>query len=99
MADKRDDQVRIRQFSKEGAGANDSEVVHVTRSGLREPIWLRVSLEPGAHCTFAYSTDGREFSPLGEPFRATPGRWIGAKIGLVCIGQRGYADFDWFRIE
>ena len=37
--------------------------------------------------------------PLGEPFVAGPGRWMGAKVGLVCVGEDGYADFDSFEVE
>jgi beta-xylosidase len=63
------------------------------------PLWLRASVEPGAMCSFSYSTDGEQFRTLGTPFRAREGRWIGAKFGLVCLGSGGHADFDWVRIE
>ncbi len=60
-------------------------------------VFLRVSVDDGT-CEFSYSTNGRRFEPLGEPFTAKPGVWIGAKVGLFSIGSgRGYADFDWFR--
>jgi hypothetical protein len=36
---------------------------------------------------------------LGDTFEARPGRWIGAKVGVVATGQDGFADLDWFRIE
>jgi beta-xylosidase len=63
------------------------------------PLWLRATVEEDARCTFSYSTDGNKFQPLGKPFDAGPGRWIGAKVGLVCSGEDGYADFDWFNVE
>jgi hypothetical protein len=61
-------------------------------------------VQPSAVCQFSYSNDGEEFEPIGQPFVAKPGRWIGAKVGLFCIApqesnSQGYADFDWFRIE
>jgi beta-xylosidase len=67
-------------------------------------VYLRVKISAGAVCNFSYSTDGRNYTPLGEPFTAKQGRWIGAKVGLFAsrIGQTreyGYADFDWFRFE
>ena len=67
-------------------------------------VFLQVEVRPGAVCQFHYSTDGEEFEPIGEPFTAKPGRWIGAKVGLFCTAPKntdptGYADFDWFRIE
>ena len=66
-------------------------------------IYFRVSVTKGAVCHFSYSTDGRNFTDVGEPFTAMPGRWIGAKIGLFCssttkTNDSGYADFDWLRI-
>ena len=62
-------------------------------------VWLRVEVQREAVCRFSYSTDGETFEPIGPPFTASPGRWIGAKVGLVCLGDSSYADFDWFRIE
>jgi len=58
-------------------------------------VFLRVSVNEG-RCEFSYSTDGKTFAILGEPFTAKPGVWIGAKVGLFSIG-RGYAEYDWFR--
>ena len=69
-----------------------------------DAVELRVAVRPGAVCQFSYSTDGEHFTPIGEPFTAKEGRWIGAKVGLFCVGDdgprdRGYADVDWFRVE
>lgn len=66
--------------------------------------YLRVSVQAGARCTFSYSTDGIKFNDAGTVFQATPGKWIGAKIGLFAIrdtqiNDSGSADYDWFRIE
>lgn len=55
-------------------------------------------------CRFSYSLDGHEYRPLGEPFQAREGRWIGAKVGMFCTrpaiatNDGGWADVDWFRI-
>ncbi|MBV8859562.1 MAG: glycoside hydrolase 43 family protein [Acidobacteria bacterium] len=67
-------------------------------------VYLRVKVSAGAVCDFSYSADGKTFAPVGEPFKAKQGRWIGAKIGLFAsrVGKTreyGYADFDWFRFE
>ncbi|HEX8142762.1 MAG TPA: glycoside hydrolase 43 family protein [Pyrinomonadaceae bacterium] len=69
-----------------------------------DTFYLRVKVSQNAVCNFSYSTDGNNFSPVGEPFTARKGKWIGAKVGLfaVRIGttrETGYADFDWFRVE
>jgi beta-xylosidase len=67
-------------------------------------IYFRVRVETGAVCTFSYSLDGNSFTAFGKPFKAKPGKWIGAKIGFYAlrngiINDAGYADIDWFRIE
>ena len=67
-------------------------------------IYLRVGISKSALCTFSISTDGQNFTEAGEGFRAVPGRWIGAKLGLYALGNErtndtGWADFDWFRVS
>ena len=67
-------------------------------------VYLRLTVQPGAVCSFSYSTNGHHFITVGQPFTAQPGRWKGAKMGIYCTrsGQTndaGYADFDWFRVE
>ncbi|MCD7710988.1 MAG: glycoside hydrolase 43 family protein [Porphyromonadaceae bacterium] len=54
-------------------------------------------------CSFAYSLDGKKFTPFGTPFIAKEGQWIGAKVGLFCTrtwesNDSGWLDVDWFRI-
>lgn len=67
-------------------------------------FYLRVKVSKGAVCQFSYSADGASFTPVGEPFRARQGKWIGAKVGLFAVRtgttrETGYADIDWFRVE
>jgi beta-xylosidase len=69
-----------------------------------DSLLLRVEVNSEAICQLSYSSDGKKFSVLGEPFTARAGRWIGTKVGLFCLAQRaakdsGYAEFDWFRFE
>jgi len=77
------------------------EVILKVSDGL---IYLRFSVSKGGICNFSYSFDGNVFKNAGDEFIATPGRWIGAKVGIFCTRESqtndaGYADFDWFRIE
>jgi hypothetical protein len=67
-------------------------------------FYLRVKVSQNAVCNFSYSVDGITFVPVGVPFTAQKGRWIGAKVGLFAVRtgktrETGYADVDWFRIE
>ena len=68
------------------------------------PVYLRVKVREGAECEFYYSTDGKNYSQVGNTFTAKRGRWIGAKVGIFAtrdgiVSEAGVADFDWFRIE
>lgn len=70
-----------------------------------DEVWLRVEVggEKGNVVTqFSYSTNGENFSEFGEEFKARPGGWIGAKIGIFASRptdnyDSGFADFDFFR--
>lgn len=67
-------------------------------------FYLRIQVKDGGICTFSYSTDGKKYQPIGEPFTARQGKWIGAKTGMFAMNkenktQRSWLDVDWFRIE
>jgi len=66
--------------------------------------FLKVEVDSQAVCTFSYSIIGKEFQHIGKKFTAVKGMWIGAKVGLFTINpnmaaSKGYADFDWFKVE
>lgn len=67
-------------------------------------IYLRVKVNEGAKCNWSYSFDNKNFVDAGTAFIATPGKWVGAKVGLYAvretqINDSGYVDVDWFRVE
>lgn len=69
-----------------------------------DTVFLRATVQRGAIVTFSYSEDGADFVTVGSPFHAEAGRWVGATIGLFALGaqapgERGYADYDWFRFS
>jgi beta-xylosidase len=69
-----------------------------------DTVYLRANVRAGAVVTFSYSMNGETFEPLGGPFQATAGRWVGARIGLFALGtssagEHGFADYDWFRFS
>jgi len=81
--------------------AEEREVAGVDTTNSR--VYLRVTVGGGATCRFAYSFDNQTFAPIGEPFKASGDRWIGAKVGLIVSAEpsaakTGYADFDWFHV-
>lgn len=92
----------VRELSRFAPSARQTIIYSPTVS--RE-IYLRVQVEAGGKCRFAYSLDGEKFTACGEPFQARQGKWIGAKVGFVCVEphaepavNRGWMDVDWFRV-
>lgn len=92
----------VRELSSFAPSARQTIIYSPTVS--RE-IYLRVQVETGGKCSFAYSLDGEKFTACGEPFQARQGKWIGAKVGFVCVEphaepavNRGWMDVDWFRV-
>jgi beta-xylosidase len=69
-----------------------------------DSVQLRVTVQEGADCAFAWSADGTNFAAIPVSFRARSSAWVGAKVGLFASGgtataaRRGHADFDWFRV-
>jgi beta-xylosidase len=87
------------------AGAAEVDAAAAAPLGRQHTsVRLRVSVTPGAVCQFAADVDGHGYTPVGAPFPATPGRWIGATVGLFATapestGRHGTAEFDWFRVR
>lgn len=78
---------------------NEKEVAGIALD--TNTIYLRVSVQKDDTYSFHYSLDGDTFCSFGESAAATPGRWVGAKVGIFCIGeqkreQTGHADFAYF---
>jgi beta-xylosidase len=64
-------------------------------------LYLRMSVASGAVASFAYSLDNVTFVPVGQPFTASKGRWVGAQVGLFSVGDKPGAsslDVDYFRV-
>lgn len=100
--------------------ANGAELVHgrntapadgnpdteAERVPLQRPsVRLRATVEDGGRIQFSYATADSDFEPIGGPFQAQQGHWIGAKIGLFAVQsagssvEDGHCEFDYFRIE
>ena len=72
------------------------------QEAIHEAIYLRMKVTDGK-LQFAYSTDGKHFTNVGDVFTMREGKWIGAKMGLVAAEPEGtnpcgWIDVDWFRI-
>jgi beta-xylosidase len=84
------------------AAEGGSEIVEDSVPCSGKTVVLAINVRAGAVCTFHYSLDGDRFVPLGKPFTARKGKWVGAKVALFSLSasgrpKTGYTDFDWFR--
>ena len=66
--------------------------------------FLRIVVGEGALCFFQFSPDGKKYHDIGNSFQATPGKWVGAKVGLFAsCGEESentkFADFEFFSID
>ncbi len=62
-------------------------------------VWFRAEVSDQAVCTFAYSLDGRVFTPLGGSFALGWNDYRGSRVGLCCYNddaEAGVLDVDWF---
>ncbi|MFD0836736.1 glycoside hydrolase 43 family protein [Mariniflexile aquimaris] len=81
------------------------EKVNVLERLKSNMAYLKVEVSaPNAMCQFSYSENGKDYKKIGKPFKAQPGKWIGAKVGIFCVSELevisgGYADIDWFKIS
>jgi Glycosyl hydrolases family 43/Pectinesterase/Beta xylosidase C-terminal Concanavalin A-like domain len=71
-------------------GGAETELARVDVQG---PVRLRVTVTPHAVARFSFSTGGA-FQPLGPPFVARPGKWVGAKVGA--FGSRAKVHLEPF---
>ena len=72
------------------------------QEAIHEVIYMRMKVYDGK-LQFAYSTDGKHYTNVGDVFTMREGKWIGAKIGLVAAEPQGtnpcgWIDVDWFRV-
>ena len=69
----------------------------VVKPGKFQKLWLRVTNDcmQNRH-QFWYSTDGKDFTPVDDPYPMRAGYWKGIRTGLYCYGQDGQAQFDYY---
>jgi beta-xylosidase len=101
---KKEDGIYLSYSTCKDANKGNAEKSEEVKKLSDSTIYLSVKVDTGAVCYFSYSIDGNNFNRMNKSFKAQPGQWIGAKIGIFCTSSikandSGYADFDWFRIE
>ncbi|MCF0190889.1 MAG: glycosyl hydrolase 43 family protein [Marinilabiliaceae bacterium] len=100
-----DEGILLTQNSCSEAKKRTSERINATDTchiASGDDVWLRVAVNKensDAVCRFAVSHDGKSYAPLGEPFKAKPGQWIGAKVGLFITRNTNSNDGGWIDID
>ena len=67
-----------------------------------EWCYLRLIMNDQQQGQFYTSSNGKRWTPFGEPFQAVAGYWTGAQVGLFCtrdnrtFNDAGWLDVDWF---
>lgn len=95
----------IKQTEAINAINGSVEIINFEKRLKTNMAYFKIEVEaPDGICQFSYSEDGKRFKKIGKPFKAKPGKWIGAKVGLFSISSQeatrgGYADIDWFNIS
>lgn len=94
----------ISQATAKDADKGNQETETAPIELKNKEFYLRVQVAENAMCSFSFSTDGKNFMPVGNAFKARAGKWIGAKVGLFFtrpgkFNDAGTADVDWFRFE
>ena len=100
---KKNDGVYIVQSENINADKNKNEIEISSMPVSGNEFYLKVKVSKGGICDLSYESE-KGSGQLLKTFKAKPGRWVGAKIGLFCTrtnitNDAGFADVDWFRIE
>jgi hypothetical protein len=75
----------------------DDRIV-ATLADVPPRVRASVNVADDGQCTFRYAAADGEWRRIGEPYQATEGHWIGARVGLFCrAAADAYADFTYFR--
>ena len=87
-------------FMAQGDDNGEEELWSISLEDTTD-ISLRVKVGGTANCSYSFSQNGIDFQAIPvEPFIASEGRWVGAKVGMFCSGEaNGFVDVDWFRIS
>lgn len=101
---KKEDGLYISYVKCNDAEHGKTEVTEQLQKIPAGDLYFRVKVINDAVCTFSYSSDGKNFNDIASSFKAVPGKWIGATLGMYCsrtqkINDGGFVDIDWFRVE
>lgn len=78
-------------------GAEEQERPVLARPYEKTELTLRLRVREG-QVSFFFGADEGSLTALGEAFPMAPGGWTGARPGIFCTGDAGYADIHSVRV-
>lgn len=71
----------------------------VISNNAKTALFIRMHMASDANAIFEYSFDGLNYRKAPFAFKATPGNWVGAKIGYYCSSERFTNDAGYLEIK
>ena len=75
------------------------EIITNLVSNANNTIFIRITMISDAVAHFSYSFDETNFTNVSASFKATPGIWVGAKMGFYCSSARATNDAGYMEIK
>ena len=72
-----------------GNWTKDDEVRTDLGAVAQDTVYIRMKVEQENYVSFEVGYDEESFAKIGETVEATPGRWVGVKVGLTAINEAG----------
>lgn len=97
---KKNDRGEMSLFFKSNAGTNKAMIVTSGPVIKQTDVWLRAKVENGL-ANFAFSLDGKQFTPLGDEVRLLFSGFTPNLVGLYTKNteEKGHVDVDWFKYD
>ncbi len=81
------------------ADKGEKEIITNLQDNMPSSIYIRMQMERDAIASFAYSINGVDFILVNKKFKATPGIWVGAKMGFYCASSHTTNDAGFLEIK
>ena len=88
----------------EKADKGNAEQLTTLLKNIGSTLHIKMQMNKGAVAKFEYSVDGINYQQIPFTFVATPGLWVGAKMGFYCTSNKitndaGYVEIKSFTIQ
>ncbi|MEY4279632.1 MAG: hypothetical protein RL377_1636 [Bacteroidota bacterium] len=88
----------------EKADKGNAEQLTTLLKNIGSTLHIKMQMNKGAVAKFEYSVDGINYQQIPFTFVATPGLWVGAKMGFYCTSNKitndaGYLEIKSFTIQ